>query len=130
MQPPAMPSLRSFGLILAGFLALVFGTALPLLAGAPTAPVAWAAAAVTGTLALARPAWLAPVFTAWTALGRVLGWINTRLLLGAVFFALIWPVGALRRLGGAGVPKRADPAARSYRKSAGPRPADHFDQPF
>lgn len=128
---PVAPSLRGFGLILAAFLALVFGTAMPLLGWLPFSPALLLVAGTIAALALAWPAALRPVYVAWNALGRVLGWVNLRLLLGAVFFVLIWPMGAARRLLGHSLPKRSDPAAASYRKaSEGTRTPDHFERPY
>ena len=56
--------------------------------------------AIAGALigpALVAPRTLAPVHRAWIALGDVLGAINTRIVLGLIFFVLItpwpWPCG-------------------------------------
>lgn len=124
--------LRAFGLVLAAFVALLLGVALPWLGALPAAPWPWLAAGLLAATALAAPRAMAPVHRAWTAIGRVLGWINTRVLLGVVFFALITPMGLVRRWAGKGPIRRArEPQAPSYRIAPSQSPGpDHFDRPF
>ncbi len=54
-------------------------------------------AVVLGTLlmvpALLIPKSLGPVYRLWMVLGHALGWVNTRIILGAIFFGLITPMG-------------------------------------
>ncbi|MEO1628067.1 MAG: SxtJ family membrane protein, partial [Bacteroidota bacterium] len=53
----------------------------------------------------------------WMALAKGLGWINTRLLLGIIFFVLLWPLAALRRVFRSElISKSADPKADTYYK--------------
>lgn len=53
---------------------------------------AWLAAA------LIYPKMLAPLYKAWMAFGHALGWLNTRVILGIVFFLLVTPIGLIMRL--------------------------------
>lgn len=58
--------------------------------------------ATVGTLlvvpGLLVPAVLGPVERGWMALAEVLAWVNTRIILGALYYLLITPVGwVLRR---------------------------------
>ncbi len=50
--------------------------------------------------ALVYPKGLAPLYKAWMAFGHVLGWINTRAILGLVFFVIVMPIGLVMRLFG------------------------------
>ncbi len=50
------------------------------------------------TVALVYPKGLAPLYRAWMAFGHVLGWINTRVILGLVFFVVVTPIGLIMRL--------------------------------
>ena len=66
------------------------------------------AAALAGSLAvgllavtLTRPLWLALPSQAWFVLAHALGWFNSRVLLLVMFFIVLAPVGAVRRLFGA-----------------------------
>jgi hypothetical protein len=49
---------------------------------------------------------LGPVYRGWILLGHVLGWINSRILLGVFFFVLITPIRLIAAL------FRRDPMAR------------------
>ena len=59
----------------------------------------WIAAAIAAAVVttLYPRVWL-PVLRIWMPVAHVLGWINTRLLLGVVFFIMIVPMSILVRL--------------------------------
>lgn len=46
------------------------------------------------------PQVLAPIHKGWMKIGHILGWINTRILLGIVFYGLVTPIGMVFRLMG------------------------------
>lgn len=50
--------------------------------------------------ALAAPRILAPVERLFIRVGGVLGWVNTRILLGLVFILLITPIAVVMRISG------------------------------
>jgi hypothetical protein len=61
------------------------------------------------------PIVLGPVYRAWMLIAGVLGWINTRLLLSAIFFLLFMPVSLVMRLFGRDpLTRRFDPRLKSY----------------
>lgn len=123
--------LRPFGLILAAFLAGVIGGVLPWLGAFAFQPWLWWLAGTIAVLALAAPRLLGPVHWAWLKLGGVLGWVNARLLLGFVFFGVVWPIGLMRRwLGGEAVAKGWDRDAPTYRSRSVRREPDHFGKPY
>jgi hypothetical protein len=81
--------------------------------------------------ALAAPRVLAPAHRAWMALGSALGWVNTRLVLGLIFFGLITPMGLVLRLTRRDPMQRAfDPNATTYRVPRRPRPGAHMLRQF
>jgi hypothetical protein len=92
--------LREFGIGLGLILLAIFWGLLPWLGDRPR-PM-WPVAA-SGILALAALAWppaILPVYRLMLPVARVVGFVNTWLLLGAVFFGILLPVGlALRGLG-------------------------------
>jgi hypothetical protein len=112
--------LRFFALGIAAFLVIVFWWWVPTLRGQPEPLwpllVAWV---------LVMMAW------AWPPSTRTLAWINTWLLLGFVFFAILLPLGwVLRTRGRLQYVTGFDRAAATYRV---PVPADHrtnLDTPF
>jgi hypothetical protein len=65
------------------------------------------------------------------ALGTVLGWINTRIILGAVFFLVVTPIGAVRRLLGKDpMGKKLKSDVDSYRVLRKPRSASHLTRQY
>lgn len=136
MTEPTPPltdrQLRWFGAILALAFIVVFCLLLPWRYSReiPWWPVGIAAILVP--LAAAWPQALAPLHRGWMRVGNVLGWINTRLLLGAVFFLLVVPLGALMRLlGRHGIARGRDASAASYRVPVTLKdPAKDLTRPF
>lgn len=108
--------LRSFGLMMAGMLILIFGLLLPWLWDAAFPLWPWIAAVPFGLLGLLLPGALAPVHRLWMRIAHVLGWINTRIILGLIFFVVIFPFGIiLRLLGKDFMARQLDPGVQSYR---------------
>jgi hypothetical protein len=65
------------------------------------------------------------------AVGDVLGWVNTRLVLGLIFFGLITPMALVLRLAKRDPMRRAfDPGATTYRVRRQPRPGAHLLRQF
>ncbi|ACE83145.1 SxtJ family membrane protein [Cellvibrio japonicus] len=95
--PPTTKALREFAYTLAIAFPVVFCLLLPWLFNyaIPYWPLA-----ISGILLLQawlHPPSLAPVQKLWMALTGILGWINTRIILGLVFFLLITPIGWIQR---------------------------------
>jgi hypothetical protein len=81
--------------------------------------------------ALVAPRILAPVYRVWMLLGEVLAWINTRIILGVVFYGVVTPIGLLMRLTGRDPMRRQfERAGESYRVRCVPRPATHMMRQF
>ena len=118
--------LRSFGLLVGGIFAVIGFWPL-VWRGEDYRLWALVLAALLIAPALIYPSSLSVVHKLWMKLGHVLGWINTRILLGAVFFLVVTPMGAIRRLLGKdsmGKSPRVD--MDSYRVARKPRPASHL----
>ena len=58
------------------------------------------------------PRWCVPFHDGWMKLAHVLGWINTRLLLGVLYYGIFSPLGVVRRLAG------SDPLNRRRRRES------------
>ena len=122
--------LRKFGLLVGGIFCAI-GLWPAVIRGA--GPRSWAL--IVGVLllvpALLAPRVLAPVYRIWMTVGEALGWVNTRILLGVVFYGLITPMGLIRRLRREDpMRRRHDPAAQSYRVPKPPRPGAHMNRQF
>jgi len=123
--------LRGFGLGLAGLLLAVFWIVLPWLGERPRPAWPLVASGVLATVALAWPAAILPLYRALLPVARLIGTINTWLLLGALFFGLMTPVGwVLRRLGRLQYETRFEPGASSYRIDVPVDRAVRLEEPF
>jgi hypothetical protein len=82
-------------------------------------------------LAALTPVAMYPVYRALYPLLRALTALNNALLLGAVYFLLLWPLGLLLRAA-ARLHYRTgfDPAARSYRVPVDPGRTTDLEEPF
>jgi saxitoxin biosynthesis operon SxtJ-like protein len=122
--------LRNFGLIAGG----IFGAIglWPAIIRGGSARL-WMVGLAVGLIlpALVAPRALAWAHRAWMALGSALGWVNTRVVLGLIFFGMITPTGLVFRLTGRDPMRRAfDPSASTYRVPQRPRPGAHMMRQF
>ena len=128
---PDKQELRKFGFIFAGMFILIFGLLLPWIWDKPSPTWAWIVAAVFITVALVAPVALGPVYRLWMKIGLVLGWINTRIILGLVFFVIFAPVALFfKLLGKDPLKRRLDASATSYRIASEQPPRDRMEKPY
>ncbi len=115
---------RSFGIVFAVVFTII--TLWPVLSGGMPHWWALVVAVVCGTLALVRPALLAPFNRLWTRFGLLLNKITSPLIMGLLFYGVITPFGLVMRLAGKDPLRlRFDPSAESYwieRVPPGPAP--------
>jgi len=90
--------LRKFGLTTGGIVVVLFGLLLPWLRERPWPWWPWGLAAILALWALVAPGSLNLVYRPWMKIGLMLGWVNTRIILGFVFLLVIFPLGILLRL--------------------------------
>ena len=107
--------LRSFGLVTAGMLVLFFGLLIPWIWGFawPTWP--FSVAGILVIMALAVPASLRPVYKVWMHFASILGWVNTRIILGLIFFLMFLPLGLIMRLFNDPMRRNMDKSIETYR---------------
>lgn len=110
-------ALRRFGLLVGGVV-LAAGAVFAWRAGTParTLPavllVAGALLAAHGAL---RPSSLRVVYLAWMGIAIVLGWVMTRVILTAVYYLVVTPVGlVMRAIGRDPMHRRPDPDLETY----------------
>lgn len=101
-------NLRQFGLVAGPLVIAIFGVLLPWLHGGSLPMVPWVIGVVLVALALLVPMALKPIYLIWIRIGFVLGWINTRLILGLVFYGLMMPMGLFMRA------RRWDPMRQTH----------------
>jgi len=81
--------------------------------------------------ALLFPRILRPAYRIWMATGQILGWVNTRIILGVVFYGLFLPTGLIMRLlGKDSMRLKLKGDIDSYRVVRQPRPSSHMNHQF
>ena len=97
---PSRQQLRDFGLLIGIVFPLLLGWLLPALHGHGfRAWTLWVSIPAL-TLGLLSPRLLARPYQGWMALGHGLGWINSHIILGAVFVLVLQPIALVMRLSG------------------------------
>lgn len=123
--------LRQFGLMMAGFVAVVFGLALPWLWGYRYPVWPWIVGVVISCWALVAPVSLRPFYRGWMRIALVIGGIVNRLMLGIVYYGVVLPTGLIMRLRGRDPMRRQwDVQAKTYRIPSETRHREHMRRPF
>lgn len=126
-----IPELRKFGLTLASVFIGAFGLLLPLLFSKPIPSWPWIIGIAVLIPTMTKPSWLTAIYHPWMKVGHLLGWINTRIILGIIFFLLITPIGLIRRvLGKDSLGLQFDKELKTYRKKVASQSIQHMEKPF
>ncbi len=129
-QAVTRKDLRQFGLIVGGIFGVI---GLWPLVFRNEAPRLWAlilAGALLG-LGMAIPQSLKHIHFAWMKVGHVLGTINTKIILGIIYYGLVTPMGFAMRLAGKDSMHRVLlQDAATYRVVRAPRPRHHMRNQF
>ncbi|OQX05789.1 MAG: hypothetical protein BWK76_27015 [Desulfobulbaceae bacterium A2] len=130
-KKPSNKELRSFGVLTGAIAVLLFGILFPWIGDRAFPLWPWPVAVLLWVPAILFPDILAPVYRIWMSIGDVLGWINTRIILGILFFGIFLPVGMILRLLGKD-PMRRDfnTPCSSYRVICQKAKRNHFERPF
>lgn len=128
--PVERRQLRSFGLLVGGIFCLI-GLWPAIVRGQSLRSWALVLGGALVLLGSAAPGSLGPIYRVWMLVGHVLGWINTKILLGVMFFVLIAPMGLVMRMTGRDPMRRGfDSTAKTYRVWRSPRPRTHMARQF
>ncbi len=128
---PSRTELRTFGLMVGGLVAGIFGLLLPMLRNRAEPIWPWIIGAAFAVPAMVRPELLAAVHRTWTRIGLALGWINNRVILTILFFAVIAPMGLIMRaMGKNPMARRFEPQASTYRVTSRSRSRESMERPF
>jgi len=90
-------ALKDFAVTMSWAFPLVFSALLPWLFSYSIHYWPFAISAILMTLYFVAPSAIYYPFRVWAVIGGVLGWINTRIILGLSFYILIAPIGILLR---------------------------------
>lgn len=123
--------LRKFGLTTGAIVAGLFGLVIPLLFTHHIVLWPWYIAAVLSGVAILLPNALNPVYMVWMRFGQVLGWINTRIILGVLFYVIFTPVAIiLKLLGKDPMQRKIVQEKQSYRVISNNQSKEHMERPF
>jgi hypothetical protein len=122
--------LRSFGLIVGGVFAGIGVWPLLIHSAEPRWWLFIIAAALLLPAAI-YPRSLYWPHKGWMRVGHVLGWVNTRIILGVIFYGIVTPIGVIRRwLGKDSMGQRLRPDLDTYRVTRKSRPASHLTRQY
>ena len=123
--------MRKFGFTMGAVIVTLFGLLLPWLFEHDYPLWPWIAAGIFWLAAAAAPASLVPVHSAWLRIGHALGWINTRIILGLMFYTVFLFVAVLMKLLAKDpMSRKIDKTLNSYRVQSEQRARDHLEKPF
>ena len=123
--------LRDFGLLTGVILVILFGLLLPWIRGHALPQWPWIIALILSLLAVLTPTTLRPVYQVWMRIGLVLGWINTRIILGLIFYLLIMPMNLIMRLVNRDTMERKfDPSLSTYRIPSKLKTKESMEKPY
>ena len=124
--------LRKFGLTTGAIIVILFVFFFPWVFDVSSAPRwPWIIMAALWLPALFMPGILRPVYSTWMKIGQGLGWINTRIILGILFYVLILPMGLIMRLfGNDPMARKCDKSASSYRIKSVSEEKDRLEKPY
>ena len=108
--------LREFGILLGFVFPVVFGLLIPALKDHDQPLWPFLIGLPSLTLAFIAPGLLQWPYQAWMKLGHILGWVNSHLILGAVFLFVLQPIAYVMRLTGYDPLKRKRAGLQSYRE--------------
>ncbi len=124
-------TLRNFGFITGAIISILFGLFFPWVFSHDLPIWPWIITGILWALAMLSPLTLMPVYRTWMRVGYGLGWINSRIILGIMFYVIFLPSGIVMKLFG------KDPMTRSlnkkqisYRVPHTLRNKDHVERPF
>jgi len=124
--------LRKFGLTTGAIIVVLFALFFPWVFDMATMPMwPWILASLLWLPALLMPSILRPVYTTWMKIGHAIGWVNTRIILGVLFYVMVLPMGLIMRLFGKDpMARKHDKTASSYRVQSVSEPKDRLEKPF
>jgi hypothetical protein len=123
--------LRRFGVLGGLAIAVVPGLVIAWLRDHPLPVWPWAAGAALALCGTLYPAALKYPYALWNALGRMLGRINSHLVLAVLFYLVVTPMGLMMRLLGRDpMARKFDPGAQTYRIPSRRAPIHSLERPF
>ena len=109
--------LREFGLLIGVGFPLIVGWIIPVLSGHLFRFWSLWIGIPSFILGILRPRFLFYPYKVWMFLGLVLGWINSRLILGLVFLLVLQPISLIMKIFGYDPLKKKKSTVLTYREN-------------
>lgn len=108
--------LRNFGLTTGGIIMVLFGLFFPWLLNIDTPRWPWVLGGVLGAWGLIHPTSLRLIYTSWMKFGLLLSRVTTPIVMGIVFYGVVFPMGLLMRISGKDpMHRKLDESLSTYR---------------
>ena len=131
IENPGTQELRKFGWVTGAIVAVLFGLFLPWAFNYSWPLWPWIFAGISCFWGMAHPDSLFVVYRVWMKFGHIAGWINTRIILGIMFYFIFFPAGILMRLFAKDpMARKLDSTAKSYRIASETPDKNHIERPF
>ncbi len=131
IQPLDTRGYRKFGLTTGAIIIVLFGLLIPWLFSLNYVEWPWILGGVLGLWALLAPTTLKPVYIGWMKFGHIMNWINTRIILGILFYGIILPFGVVMRLFGKDpMQRKLDSRLSSYRVKSQNEDKSNVERPY
>ncbi len=128
---PTPTDLRKFGIIFGIILVILFGIIIPSLKQCSYPWWPWISGGLFGIWSWIHPSSFKYIYFTWLKFGMIMNRINTFILLGLVFYLLVFPIGWIRRLTGTDpMQRKYDPINPSYRIKRKPSTKTYMERPF
>ena len=109
-------TLREFGFLIGFIFPFLIGWILPLMSGHSFRTWTLFISIPSIILAFTKPILLLYPYRAWMNLGHILGWLNSRIILGLVFSIVLQPIALIMRILGHDPLRTKKIAQKSYRE--------------
>ncbi|MDO8431279.1 MAG: SxtJ family membrane protein [Candidatus Binatus sp.] len=129
--PDDTKELRTFGLTVGAIFGGLFGLAIPLLRAHPWPLWPWIICVLFVGMAVVAPDALKYLFLLWSAVGHLLGAINTRVILAIIYSLIVIPMAlVMRGLGKDPLSRKIDRNASTYRVPSRKASRQGMERPF
>ena len=109
-------TLREFGFLMGFIFPFLIGWILPLIGGHSFRTWTLFISVPSIILAFTNPILLLYPYRAWMKLGHILGWVNSRIILGLVFLIVLQPIALIMRIFGHDPLRTKKNTHKSYRE--------------
>ena len=116
VKTSSQKTLREFGLLMAFAFPFLIGWVLPYLSGHSFKRWTLLISIPSIILSISRPKLLFYPYKAWMKLGHILGWINSRIILGLIYLLVLLPIALIMQIFGHDPLRMKKHSLKSYRE--------------